>query len=347
MSLFLDLKGKIIQKVIDGTYKVGEVLPTEHELAGEHQLSRVTVRKALEELKSEGLLAGVPRQGTMVLERMGGYRSSLDIIALVATVQETFFATFMEHFERTAEDNGSLMLFKQDFQGKAFYSEAFFFRLVQKNIRNVVLWPQTVQIDFELLRRLHSVGMNFVFFDQMFDTDVADTVCLDNDKAVTALFDYLVEESGSDSNLLFIGFEGLSLPSAVQREEAFIQASRRTDAIRNIPWGLPIDQQVALLLDCIEKETVRPAGFLCNSGGIGLEMARQLRLRNLEGSLLLGTIDYLPEMDAYPMAAYRQPFELMAEKTYQRLIAQNNQGQSWRAGAYQVEGQLIKCGAKT
>ena len=154
MPLYLNLKDQLLKKIIDGTYPFGQSLPTEHELGEMYQLSRITVRKSLEELKKEGLLTGIPRVGTVVTHRKGGYNSSLDLIALVATVQDPFFGLFMEHFESIAEENGSLMLFKQDFHGEAYRLGDMFFRFIQRNIRNVVIWPQTDQIDFELLLSL-------------------------------------------------------------------------------------------------------------------------------------------------------------------------------------------------
>jgi DNA-binding GntR family transcriptional regulator len=108
MSLYLGLKDQLLKLILEGTYVSGTVLPTEHELCDKYELSRVTVRKALDELKREGVIASVQGQGTIVSHRKGGFPSSLDLIALVAPVHNPFFASFMEHFERVAEENGSL-----------------------------------------------------------------------------------------------------------------------------------------------------------------------------------------------------------------------------------------------
>lgn len=339
MPLYLNLKDDLIKKMIDGTYAVGQALPTEHELCEQYQLSRVTVRKSLDELKKSGLLTGIPRVGTVVTQRTGGYNSSLDLIALVAAVQDPFFAIFMEHFEAIAEENGSLMLFKQDFQGEAYRSGDMFFRFIQRNIRNVVIWPQTDRIDFALFNRLRSVGINFVIFDQPFDNAIADVVCLDNADAVLALYRNLRQSHAGE--IIYIGYENLSLPSSLTREATF-RGLAGAGRVYNIPWRKSIERETAALLDRLEHAGVLPAGIICNSGGIGLAVAKHLRDRGQTG-VPLATIDYMPEMNGYPILAYEQPIKQLAEKSYQRLVAQINQGGAWQAGIYRLKGKVIDC----
>ena len=46
-----------------GRIPSGSLLPSEHELMAYHQLSRVTVRKALNALKKNGAIESIPRRG--------------------------------------------------------------------------------------------------------------------------------------------------------------------------------------------------------------------------------------------------------------------------------------------
>lgn len=340
MSLYLTLKDEIVKQIVDGTYKSGDTLPTERELCECYELSRVTVRKALEELKKEGLVASAQGQGTVVSIRKGGFHSSLDLIALVAPVHNPFFASFMEHFEKVAEENGSLVLFKQDFQSRALTSPDLYFRFIKKNIRNVVLWPQSEHIDFDLLKRLRSVGMNLVLFDQLFDTNVADTVGLDGRHAVMALYEEL-HAGAPEGEVLFIGFEGLNLPSELQREQAFNEVSGGRGMICRVPWGGDVERDTFALLQRLKDEGELPAKILCCNGPIGLAAARYLESGGWQGTVL-AAIDQLPEMSKYPMIVYNQPMKEMAEKVYQRLIAQNNQGELWQPRSYPVQGEIVR-----
>ncbi len=338
MSLYLTLKDQLLKNILEGSYGSGSVLPTEHELCEQYGLSRVTVRKALDELKKEGLVSSVQGQGTIVSHRRGGFHSSLDLIALVAPVHSPFFASFMEFFERAAEENGSLVLFKQDFKGSALHSDELYFRFMKKNIRNIVLWQQTERIDFELFSRLRAIGMNLVLFDQMYETDVADVVCLDNHHAVVSLFNEM--RSVYSGKIIFIGFGGMALPSEVLREQAFMEVSGTESGIYTIPWGHDIETETIGLLERLRVDHILPAGILCCNGPIGLAAARYLRKHGMD-HLPLAAIDYIPEMAEYPMMAYRQPMKELAEKAYQRLAVQNNHGEDWQARSFQLRGEVI------
>ncbi len=56
-------------RIEDGTLASGVFLPTERELAAQNELARVTVRRALQLLESEGLVAIEPRHGYRVLTK--------------------------------------------------------------------------------------------------------------------------------------------------------------------------------------------------------------------------------------------------------------------------------------
>ncbi len=54
------------EQILDGSLASGARLPTEIELAAEHQISRGTVRQAMSALVNEGLLERVRGRGTFV-----------------------------------------------------------------------------------------------------------------------------------------------------------------------------------------------------------------------------------------------------------------------------------------
>lgn len=66
LPLYYQLKQIIINLIDDGVYKEDETIPTEHELIDKYQLSRTTVRQALNELVTEGYLYKRKGVGTFV-----------------------------------------------------------------------------------------------------------------------------------------------------------------------------------------------------------------------------------------------------------------------------------------
>lgn len=64
--LYHQLMQRITADIERGTYPIGSRIPPEHELEQLYQVSRVTVRRALAELTSEGLLERKQGKGTFV-----------------------------------------------------------------------------------------------------------------------------------------------------------------------------------------------------------------------------------------------------------------------------------------
>lgn len=64
--LYRQLAGIIRARVRSGEYPPRTVVPSITQLAAEHQLAEMTVRKALNLLKAEGVLVSAPGKGTYV-----------------------------------------------------------------------------------------------------------------------------------------------------------------------------------------------------------------------------------------------------------------------------------------
>jgi DNA-binding LacI/PurR family transcriptional regulator len=334
------MKEQLLKQILDGAYDGGKLLPTEYELCETYGLSRVTVRKALDELKQEGVVVRVKGQGTKVTDRMSGYAGDMDMIALIAEVHNPFFASFMSELERIAEHHGTLVLFKQDFHGKALRSSDWCFLLHQRNIRNMVFWPHTNQIDYDLLRRLRAVGTNLVFFDQYLPSDTADVICLDHKHAVSSLYKEM--RSRYQGTILFIGYDQMTLSSETLREQAFLDCAGAggADHIFRLPWGGEVETETAALLDKLLQTGILPAGILCCNGPIGVAAARKLRSLNLQG-LPLAAIDYLPDMEQYSITVYRQPMKQLAEAVYAQLLLQQRLGVDWKASILELQGDVV------
>lgn len=71
MSLSTHLRQTLLDQFQAGHWRAGDRLPTERELSDQHGVSRTTVRKALLELKQQGLIEQTVGSGTYVSERAG------------------------------------------------------------------------------------------------------------------------------------------------------------------------------------------------------------------------------------------------------------------------------------
>jgi len=66
VPLYFQLKTLILDRIKDGTYRPGELIPTENELSAMFDISRTTVRQAVTELVREGYLYRIKSKGTFV-----------------------------------------------------------------------------------------------------------------------------------------------------------------------------------------------------------------------------------------------------------------------------------------
>ncbi len=64
--LYKQLSDKLRKDILDGTYKADERLPSMDDLAEQYKMNRITVKRALSELRAEGLIYSIPAQGTYV-----------------------------------------------------------------------------------------------------------------------------------------------------------------------------------------------------------------------------------------------------------------------------------------
>ena len=68
MPLYLQLKDLLLKDIKDN-YKAGEIIPAEPKLEKIYEVSRITVRKAIEELERENIVEKKQGKGTFVLEQ--------------------------------------------------------------------------------------------------------------------------------------------------------------------------------------------------------------------------------------------------------------------------------------
>ena len=69
---YQQVKDYVTSRIQDGTWKQGELVPSEHDLVKQFSVSRMTVTRALRELTAEQLLIRVQGAGTFVAEQKYG-----------------------------------------------------------------------------------------------------------------------------------------------------------------------------------------------------------------------------------------------------------------------------------
>lgn len=69
--VYMRVADQIAQRISDGVYSPGQRLPGEVAMADELGVARLTVRRAMRELRERGLVVTLPAKGTFVAEDEG------------------------------------------------------------------------------------------------------------------------------------------------------------------------------------------------------------------------------------------------------------------------------------
>ena len=70
---YIVIKQDILEKIASGVYACGDSIPNQLELSQKYNVSRVTVREAVNELKARGILISIKGKGTFVADKIDSY----------------------------------------------------------------------------------------------------------------------------------------------------------------------------------------------------------------------------------------------------------------------------------
>lgn len=333
VNLYQDVRERICRSIYTGEYQDGELILPERKLAEEWNVSRVTVRKALDMLEKERIIARMQGSGTRVSLYYGSRDGSMDIITVAAPAQNEFFARMIDAVQTRADIQDSLVLFQQK---PAFASlDDCLYRIYKKGLKNLILWKEDMEISEEMLRRLKGLGMNIVLFDAVDKGGYVDAVCLDNEGAVETLL-ARIREKGC-KNTAYISWDNLQIGSLKARENTFRRLVPEGKVI-HIPYryhsrveGIP----KSLLQD--EMEKIRECDSVIYAvGELGIACEGISREQGIGRQA--GMIGMMPGARELGIYVVEQDFQAMADQIFQCLKEQNTKESGWMAKNYLIRG---------
>lgn len=333
-SLYRDVRTRICRMIYKDVYRDGENIPPERKLAEDLGVSRVTVRKALKLLEEEHIIERIQGSGTRVALEYGARTGNMDIITLVAPAQNAFFSRFIDAFQTTAEEMDSLVLFKQKPSRQSL--EECLFKIYEKDLRNVVLWLEDMEISYEALRKLRGLGMNIVLFDSTRKNSYADAVCLDNRRAVRDLMECLTNAGCKKPAL--VNWDEVPKGSSVQiREQEFRKICPEGTIVR-VPrmYHNHLDRLKQETIEEYLKELEECDGVLYSVGELSTPFEQVAAMKNINHPVAM--VDEAPVAFAPETFTVDQDFQGMASRIFSCLKRQNETGSAWKAKVYQVKG---------
>ena len=335
--LYRQVRERICRDIFTGVFKENESFPPERIMAEQLGVSRVTLRKALDSLEEDGIITRIQGSGNYIQFNNAGYKGDLGFVALISSTNQTFFNQFLDEFQKTAAENKTMVLFLQKPYG--FSIEECIFKLYEKNVHDVVIWPEDVSLDDDIIRRLRGLGMNMVTFDTMLCTEYVDCAYLDNEHAIRTLYSYVQQQYGP--KVLYIGWDNTDIFSIRQRRSAIQTIAKENATYLRIPWESRM--QINDLMEEIFRRNMdlipKVDAIMCENAE--LSVAAMRTLNSLHIDLPLVSVDDSVKAAQNSVTVYKQRIDLMARCVYDCLSQQNRDGISWRSKCFPIQGELI------
>jgi DNA-binding LacI/PurR family transcriptional regulator len=317
------VRSRIFRAILNGDFVPGDKLPTERDMAERTGTSRVTVRRAYDQLAQSRILQREHGRGTFVAQHAAGNTTACRQIALLTSISDHFALDFIRAVEETLTARDLLLVLRITDETPA-KEELAAIDLVGKGVNNLIVWPSGHGFPEKTFERLRVLGTNMVFFDRVVPHGYADYVGLDNDDAMDQLFD---QATGAGQLApVFVTHSDLQVDSDRMRLQAFerncaargleskiIRLSRK-DPLTRLPEPIGPENDVFCVNDIIANK-LKP--FLGRQALYSID----------------GFIDYA--------VTYRQPMREMAEAAVAMLLKQQTLGNRWRAEHKFCKGELL------
>jgi len=199
LPLYIQIREIIRSQIEKGERKPMEALPPEEVLCGEYGVSRITIKKALGDLKKDGYVIRIKRKGTFVSsekpreEKKQIFAAGKKVIAFVVPdIEDVFISEIYRGVKTVSAEGGyEIVIFSSD---KDVEKESGNIELLKESdIEGAIIFPYWGRFNASQILGLKRAAFPFVLIDRFFRDIKTDYVIVDNFrgayKAVKCLID--------------------------------------------------------------------------------------------------------------------------------------------------------------
>ena len=192
--LYLQIKDSLTEKIVSRQLLPGQQLPTEHELARQFGVSRITSKRALEELEKEGFIRRRRGQGSFVTQTANKPAAG-SISKIVSLVLPHFHAeSWAMAYIKGAMDFLNPKGYFLSIHGTGDMDEQTFLnQLVREGVGGIIFYPDYTNRNISLIA---AIGMNripLVTIDKYYDGLPISSVVSDNIKGEYMAAQHLIK----------------------------------------------------------------------------------------------------------------------------------------------------------
>lgn len=353
----------LAQRMADGTYPVGSMIPSEFELCRLFSVSRITVRQALSSLANEGLLIKQPGRGTFVREAQAKQSEPrAKTIGLILTnAIGSFMSQLIHGVEAVAREAGyalTVAIAHDDPEQERKCID----QMIERRVSGVLLLPVDTEGPshpncFDYLR-IQAAGIPLIFVDRHLSQLPVGYVVGPDESGMKQLTEHLIAQGYIDIGYIH---HDITASSVIERQKGFVSAllAHRLHPAETLvvhpPRGDRSDTMrgYEVVRNYLASGKKPPRALVgCNSYFVigALRALTESGYRVPEDVALAG-FDDLPECEvvSVPMTVLRIPIEGMGSTAAQHLIRTIEQGVSnVPLVGEKVKGELVireSCGA--
>ncbi len=319
--LYKEIYDKIVYQIESGEILPDSKLPTEIELAEQHNVSRITATRVYKELADDSYIYKVKGHGSFVKSaKKSNPKSSggFDFISVILHDND-YSADLLKGIEVVAEKNGYLVTFHNSLNSKVNESKIIN-DVISKGSKGIILYPVDTSLNMRTYSTLKINKYPLVSIDRSIIGLDTPHVSIDNIAAFDDITSHLIELG--HKKITFVGTNVNSISSEMDRYRGFCQAHINhdlplctnhlicNDDFNSIPEDYHIDDDIQLnsahyFFDILEKMDVieRPTAIAC----VNDELAQVLiKVANSRGINI--PEDYaITGFDNLPFAAHLNP----------------------------------------
>ncbi len=352
MAKYKILAEELRQNILNNIYQPGDRLPSELELQEQFQISRQTVRNALELLERQGFVRSRQGSGTYVVDRDAeGQKKSKRIAVVTTYVDNYIFPKIIQGIEEILSKEGFQV--QISFTGNQIWKEeAVLSSLLEQELRGIIIETTKSALpnpNLPLYRRLQEKEIPILFINSRYPELDCPVVCLQDEAAGRLAAECLLANGHRKIGGFFKRDDG----QGVRRYQGFVEALR-DGGIRiegqNILW---FDTEDALDFDSMEerlrKRLGECTGIMCYNDSTAsrvMEIWKRHGVSVPEDVSIVSVDDTdLAMLGDVGLTSIHHPKEKLGEKAAKQLISMIRNhlpGTSYEFEPYLVERNSVK-----
>lgn len=218
---------EIKEKIVSRKYKLGERIPSEKKLIDYYNVSRITTKKALDQLVNEGMIERIPGKGSFVIDK--NKRMSTQSISkkgyligfIFPEIDECHVIELFMALNQAVSHCSSNLVVKETYGDIKLEKEAIT-SLLELGVDGMIILPVSGEYFNEEVLKLNLNKFPHVLVDRYFKGIHTTSICTDNIQAAKKAVHYLFDLNHKQIAIFSPPYKDIS--AIEDRVEGFIQA---------------------------------------------------------------------------------------------------------------------------